>query len=167
MSETKPRSRDYSGLMAACRSLDGDRATRMAGLVDVAWEELAAEDVSWLGFYVIDPEDEARMVLGPRRDKPACSPIELHGACGQSYLQRVTLVVPDIAALGKGYIACDPRDVAELVIPVFDNGGDCWGVLDLDSFSRGAFTTSDADALHECLVAAGLTSGKPPAVRVV
>ena len=166
MSEATSPVRDYAGLLSACRSLTGDRTARMAGFVDIAWDALATEDVSWLGFYLPDPENDGQMLLGPRRDKPACSPIELHGACGQSFVQRVTLVVPDIATLGDGYIACDPRDVAELVIPAFGEQGHCWGVLDLDSFSRGAFTTRDADALHECLAAAGLTDDKPPAVRV-
>jgi putative methionine-R-sulfoxide reductase with GAF domain len=167
MTEIQLRSRDYTGLLSACRSLTGDRATRMAGFVDFAWDALADEDVSWLGFYVPDPENPELMLLGPRRDKPACSPIGVHGACGQSFRQRVTLVVRDVAALGEGYVACDPRDLAELVIPMFDSHRECWGVLDLDSFSRGAFTTRDADMLHECLVAAGLTDEKVPAVRVV
>lgn len=167
MSEATSRVRDYAGLLSACRSLTGDGAARMAGFVDVAWDALASEDVSWLGFYLPDPEDETQMLLGPRRDKPACSPIGMHGACGQSFQQHVTLVVRDVAALGEGYVACDPKDLAELVIPLLDSHGTCWAVFDLDSFSRGAFTARDADALHECLVAAGLTSGKPPAARVV
>lgn len=166
MTETQPRSRDYTGLLSACRSLTGDRAARMAGFVDGAWDALAAEDVSWLGFYVPDPEDDSQMLLGPRRDKPACSPIGVHGACGQSLRQHITLVVRDVAALGEGYVACDPKDLAELVIPLFDSHGECWGVFDLDSFSRGAFTTRDADALHECLAAAGLTGDTPPAAKV-
>lgn len=166
MSDTASRSRDYTGLLTACRRLTGDRAARMAGLVDCAWDALSSEDVSWLGFYLPDPENADQMLLGPRRDKPACSPIGLHGACGQSLRQHTTLVVRDVAALGEGYVACDPKDLAELVIPMFDSHGECWGVFDLDSFTRGAFTTRDADMLHECLVAAGLTKGKPPAVRV-
>jgi putative methionine-R-sulfoxide reductase with GAF domain len=166
MTETQPRSRDYTGLLSACRRLTGDRAARMAGLVDLAWDALAPEDVSWLGFYLPDPENPEQMLLGPRRDKPACSPIGVHGACGQSFRQHVTLVVRDVAALGKDYVACDPRDLAELVIPLFDQQGECWGVFDLDSFSRGAFTTRDADALHECLAAARMTRDTPPATKV-
>ncbi|MEQ8844663.1 MAG: GAF domain-containing protein [Phycisphaerales bacterium] len=166
MSEATSRTRDYTGLLAACRSLTGDRAARMAGFVDLAWDALSGEDVSWLGFYLPDPENTEHMLLGPRRDKPACSPIGVHGACGQSFTQHVTLVVRDVAALGEGYVACDPKDLAELVIPLFDAHGECWGVLDLDSFSRGAFTTHDADALNECLAVAGLTSDTPPAAKV-
>lgn len=139
----------------------------MAGFVDAAWQALAAEDVSWIGFYMPDPADNQRMLLGPRRDKPACSPIGLHGACGRSFQKGITLVVPDVAALGEGYIACDPRDLAELVVPLFDRANNIWGVLDLDSYTRGAFTARDAGALHACLVAAGLTIDQPPPVVVV
>jgi len=167
MSEAASRTRDYTGLLSACRSLTGDRAARMAGFVDVAWSALASEDVSWLGFYMPDSENAEQMLLGPRRDKPACSPIGMHGACGQSFNQHITLVVRDVAALGEDYVACDPRDLAELVIPLFDSHGNCWGVFDLDSFSPGAFTARDADALHECLAATGLTDTKPPAARVI
>lgn len=166
MSDTTSLTRDYTGLLSACRSLTGDRAARMAGFVDSAWDALADEDVSWLGIYLPDPENAEQMLLGPRRDKPACSPIGMHGACGQSFLKHITLVVRDVSALGEGYIACDPKDLAELVIPMLDAHGSCWGVLDLDSFSRGAFTTRDADALHECLAAAGLTGETPPAAKV-
>lgn len=167
MTQAQPAARDYAGLRTTCQSLSGDRAGRLAGFVDAAWDALETQNVSWLGFYLPDPDKADQMLLGPRRDKPACSPIGLHGACGRSFIQAVTLVVPDVSALGEGYIACDPRDVAELVVPLFDDAKRCWGVLDLDSYSRGAFTARDADALHACLVAAGLTTDKPPPVVVV
>ncbi|MCW5757299.1 MAG: hypothetical protein KIT54_08700 [Phycisphaeraceae bacterium] len=167
MTPAQTRTRDYAGLASACRHLTGDRLARMSGFVDAAWAALASGGVSWLGFYLTAPQNAESLVLGPRRDKPACSPIGLHGACGRSFTQGLTLVVPDVAALGEGYIACDPRDVAELVIPLFDESAACWGVLDLDSYSHGAFTAHDANALHACLVAAGLTSDKPPPVVVV
>jgi len=98
------------------------------------------------------------MVLGPRRDKPACSPIGMHGACGQAYLSRTTLVVRDVKDLGENYVACDPRDQSELVIPCFADDGECWGVLDFDSFDVGSFTDADAEGVVRVLEAAGLTS---------
>jgi len=159
--------RDYDALARACQRLDGQRPARAAGFVDAAWEVLHAADVSWLGFYLPDPDNAQQMVLGPRRDKPACSPIGTHGACGRSLREGVALVVRDVAALGEGYVACDPHDLAELVIPTTDEAGSRWGVLDLDSFSRGAFSADDARGLHACLLAAGLTHGPmPPLVEV-
>ncbi len=148
---------DYDDV-AARLSAEGDREQRMTAVVDALWKALAPAGVSWVGFYVDqrDAPDDRRLVLGPRRDKPACSPIGLHGACGQALLSRETLVVRDVAALGAGYIACDPRDRSEIVIPLLEESGRAWGVLDLDSFDVGAFDDTDAAGLTRVLQAAGL-----------
>jgi len=124
-------------------------------VVDRLWEALSEAGVSWVGFYL--PDGDSAMVLGPCRDKPACSPIGLHGACGQSFSSGLPLVVHDVADLGEGYIACDPRDRSEVVVPGFEKDGTCWAVLDLDSYDIGAFSIADVDGLNEVLRAAGLT----------
>lgn len=122
------------------------------------WDELHDKGVSWVGFYLDQPEqpDETRMMLGPRRNKPACSPIGLHGACGRALQSKQTLIVRDVAELGASYIACDPRDRSEIVIPLLDDTGHCWGVLDVDSWDVGAFDQHDADGFSSVLRAAGL-----------
>lgn len=134
----------------------GDRAARMRALVDLLWETLAETGVSWVGFYTPDGDDE--MIPGPSRNKPACSPIGMHGACGRAFRERQPLVVRDVASLGDNYVACDPRDLSEVVIPVFEPNGTCWGVLDVDSFDTGAFDETDVTSLTQLLRAAGLTS---------
>ena len=91
----------------------------------------------------------------------------MHGACGQSFTDRTSLVVTDVATLGGGYVACDPRDLSELVIPCLDEDGNAWGVLDADSFERGCFDERDAELIHRVLLDAGLTTGTPPAIRTV
>lgn len=156
----------------------GDRWARMGALVDALWAAFgggtaregrgggAGGGYSWVGFYLGPGErmDDGRvvgaeeMLLGPRRDKPACSPIGLHGACGRAWRLRTALVVPDVRALGAEYVACDPRDMAEVVLPCFDERGGCWGVLDVDSFEVGAFTRGDAEQLGALLVRAGLSA---------
>jgi putative methionine-R-sulfoxide reductase with GAF domain len=132
----------------------GDRRQAMQSFVDAVWEPLHATGVSWVGFYLHEGRDE--LVLGPRRDKPACSPIGLYGACGQAFLGRQPLVVRDVADLGTNYVACDPRDKSEVVIPLLDAAGACWGVLDLDSHEIGAFSSADVDGLGMLLRGAGL-----------
>lgn len=167
-------------------------AERMWRFVDEAWARFGVGagrpgNVSWIGFYVgpgvrvparaalvgageavgevAGPEE---MLLGPRRDKPACSPIGLHGACGRSWRERATLVVTDVKHLGENYVACDPRDRAELVLPLMSDDGSCWGVLDADSFDVRAFDEADAAVMLEALRAAGLTSRQwTPAIVVV
>ena len=136
----------------------GDRAARMQGFVDCAWDALAKTGVSWIGFYLDVPgaPEGERMVLGPRRDSPACSPIGLHGACGRGLLAGMPLVVRDVRELGAGYIACDPRDQSELVIPCRLEGA-IWGVLDVDSHEIGCFSDADAVAATDALVRWHLT----------
>ena len=99
------------------------------------------------------------MILGPRRDKPACSPIGLHGVCGKALLSKETLIVRDVKELGDDYIACDPRDQSEIVIPLIDEHGICWGVLDIDSYEIGAFDKSDLRGLSVLLRTAELLAG--------
>jgi putative methionine-R-sulfoxide reductase with GAF domain len=131
-----------------------DRHTRMQAVVDALWDALAPTGVSWAGFYLHAGGDE--LILGPRRDKPACSPIGLHGACGRAFLTETPLLVQDVRELGAGYIACDPRDQSEVVIPCRSADGVCWGVLDLDSHDLAAFDESDVAGLSQVLAAAGL-----------
>ena len=135
---------------------------RLRRLADLVWEALAPTGVSWAGFYLPAP-DEASLVLGPSRDKPACSPIGLHGVCGRAFRERRSVIVRDVAALGRGYVACDPRDRSEVVAPLLDAAGACTGVLDLDSFDVGAFDASDAAGLEVMLRSAGLLETAPPA----
>lgn len=155
--------RPYDKLTVLLADLPGDRTARMQAVVDALWEALQATGVSWVGFYV--HESVGQLVLGPRRDKSACSPIGLHGVCGQAFTSRKPLVVRDVTELGQNYIACDPRDRSEVVLPLFDEVGTCWGVLDLDSNKTGAFDHTDVKGLQGILQAAGLSHAVPPAAQ--
>ena len=161
--------RNYDPIRADLeRAIDASmtREERMKAVVDVLWDHLSPTGVSWLGFYSRAPGAD-EMILKERRDKPACSPIGLHGACGQACLSGTTLVVTDVKHLGEGYVACDPKDQSELVIPVFDESGACWGVYDADSFDVGSFDERDAERVRELLVLAGLTTDAPVAIKTI
>lgn len=156
--------RDYQALG---REIDAARGEAGGALshrrfVDLLWRHLAGAGVSWLGIYLVDESApaERRLILGCCRDRPACSPIGLHGVCGRGVLTNAAVVVRDVEELGAAYVACDPADRAELVLPLADARG-VWGVLDLDSRAVGAFDTRDADRLADLIVRAGLT--RPPA----
>jgi len=148
-------SRDYDAI-AERVSGASDRVPRMQTVVDALWEGLQDTGVSWVGFYL--PEGPNELALGPRRDKPACSPLGLHGVCGRAFTQRQPQVVRDVRELGENYVVCDPRDRSEIVVPLFDADGSCWGVLDLDSHDVGAFGQHDVAGLQRVLRAAGLTT---------
>jgi len=129
------------------------REERMRAVVEALWESLGGAGVSWVGFYLPSP-DAASLLLGPRRDKPACSPIGMYGVCGRSFRERRPLVVSDVRDLGPAYIACDPADRSEVAVPVLEAGGSCWAVLDLDSHRAGFFRPEDAQGLERVLAAA-------------
>ncbi len=133
----------------------GDRAARMQAVIAGLWSMLRDTGVSWVGFYVHAGGDE--LVLGPREPKPACSPIGLHGACGRVFTSGKPLVVYDVRELGENYIACDPRDRSEVVVPLLNPDGTCWGVLDLDSHETDSFDRDDIAGLTGVLRAAELT----------
>lgn len=147
--------RDYTRLLrSAPRGLQRDAAMRW--VVDALWEAFHHDRLSWIGFYTKTPgRDE--MVLTCRRDKPACSPIGLHGMCGRGWKDRRPIVIDDVATLGAGYIACDPRDRSEAVIPLFEQDGTCWGVLDADSYDLAGFNDHDARQMTLLVEAAGLS----------
>lgn len=156
---TKSVVRDYSSLVMAP---SGHPDAAMTTFVDACWDALSPQGISWIGFYFKSPHAD-EMTLGHRRDKPACSPIGLHGVCGRGWLERRSIVVRDVKVLGPDYVACDPRDVSEVVVPIFDpapgpNFGECVGVLDADSFEPGAFSAHDAKELARLLIEAGLTT---------
>jgi putative methionine-R-sulfoxide reductase with GAF domain len=155
------RTRVYAGLFLRPPTA-ASRHDAMVIAADALWDALAATGISWIGFYLKDPTAD-QLILGPRRDKPACSPIALHGMCGRCFLERCPVIIQDVALLGKNYIACDPRDRSEVVIPLLEPNGSCWGVLDADSHDTRAFGLADAAALTEFVEAIGLSA--PPAIR--
>lgn len=154
---TSTSSRQYERIAAQLIAA-GSLHERMQQVVDLLWPALSPHNVSWLGFYIDQPgePDDRRLILGPCRNKPACSPIGLHGVCGQALLSRQTRIIDDVAALGPDYIACDPLDRSEIVVPIFDANGNAYAVLDLDSHQTHAFSQHDEQGLHTVLRAAGL-----------
>ncbi|MGH7243530.1 MAG: GAF domain-containing protein [Phycisphaerales bacterium] len=165
--------RDYSNLLSAARSRPStSRSDAMRDFLDLAWSTFGDENpssdhktISWIGFYERDSEDAAQMILIDRRPKPACSPIGLHGLCGQGMFDAASYIVDDVRTLGADYVACDPKDQSELVVPLFNEKGESFGVLDIDSFAIGAFDENDAARMQELLVHFGLTGRGTPPIR--
>jgi hypothetical protein len=138
---------------AAYRSIE-DHLARVGpvdpgAFIDLAWDALSPD------------LDSDQLLLEHRRDRPACSPIGLHGVCGQALRHRRTRIVRDVAGLGEDYVACDPRDRAELVIPLGRDPGTAGTaeiadrVLDLDSFELDAFSDVDDARIRAILEIAG------------
>ena len=111
----------------------------------------AFEDFFWTGFYVVDPEKPAELVVGPYQGTLGCLRIPFgRGVCGAAAAERRTQVVADVHAF-PGHIACDSRSNSEIVVPVTDASGALIAVFDVDSTRFSAFDDVDADWLERIL----------------
>lgn len=111
--------------------------TILANAAALLWEAL--DDINWAGFYIMRG---GRLELGPFQGKTACTVIETgRGVCGTAAAEDRTQLVPDVHAF-PGHIACDSASRSELVVPLHRKGA-LYGVLDIDSPSKGRFTESD------------------------
>ena len=122
------------------RELHSERMMRE--VVDELWLNFGGSPYAWCGFYILAP-DGRELVLGPHQDKPACSPIGLHGVCGKAVHTGQAQIVADVSALGDAHIVCDPNYRSEIAVPVFNREGKVWAVLDVDSESLDAFNEMD------------------------
>lgn len=149
-----PRSLAYDRINERLRhSPNGDPEA----FVNILWDELEPHGVSWIGFYRV-ANDGRPMILEQCRDRPACSPIGLHGVCGQAIRTGRTMIVSDVTDLGDDYVACDPRDRSEIVIPIHADlpaGEKIDRVLDLDSVQLDLFSDLDDRHLRAALRLAG------------
>lgn len=104
----------------------------------------------WTGFYrVVEPGRLLR--VGPYQGMLGCLEIAFgRGVCGTAAAEQRTVVVGDVHAF-PGHIACDGRSRSEIVVPVFDAGGDLIAVFDVDSDRLGAFDDRDRAGLERLL----------------
>lgn len=105
----------------------------------------------WTGFYVVDPDKEAELVVGPYQGTLGCLRIPFgRGVCGAAARDRTTQVVEDVHAF-PGHIACDSRSASEIVVPVVDRAGKLIAVFDVDATETAAFDAVDAAALERLM----------------
>lgn len=154
--------RDYAGLLqrhelsVETPRVVRNRAESMRRALDLLYGAFGSSGISWIGFYERTGKNEDSMVLVCREPKPACSPIGLFGMCGRGMLDRASIVIDDVRTLRGNYIACDPKDQSELVVPVIDANGNCDAVLDVDSYDLACFSEHDAKGMMDLMIALGL-----------
>lgn len=101
----------------------------------------------WTGFYLVDPLKDRELVIGPYQGTLGCLRIPFgKGVCGHVAATGKPIIVPDVHAF-PGHIACDSASNSEIVVPVFDAGGQLAAVLDVDSTDYDAFDAEDEAGL--------------------
>lgn len=126
------------GLLAG----EGDLTANLANVTAALKETFG---FFWVGFYLVKGGE---LVLAPFQGPVACTRIRKgRGVCGSAWQEGRTLVVPDVDAF-PGHIACSSLSRSEIVVPLLD-GGEVWGVLDVDSDCLNSFDDTDARFLEE------------------
>lgn len=100
----------------------------------------------WVGFYWVKGNE---LVLAPFQGPIACTRIKFgRGVCGTAWKEQKSQYVPDVNAF-PGHIACSGNSVAEIVVPLFDNGQCVVGVLDVDSERIDVLDETDVHFLEK------------------
>ena len=106
----------------------------------------------WTGFYIVDPQREGELVIGPYQGTLGCLRIAFgRGVCGTAARTGQTQIIDDVKAIDN-HIACDDRTESEIVLPVFDRIGRLIAVLDIDAITKEAFDPIDQMCLEALLV---------------
>lgn len=135
----------YSELSLTLESLISGEHNFIATLANISallFDKLA--HVNWVGFYLLDGEDE--LVLGPFQGKIACVRIPVgKGVCGTAVAKNNIQRVADVHQF-DGHIACDSASNSEIVLPLVVSGKTI-GVLDIDSPEYNRFDSEDERGL--------------------
>ena len=136
----------YAELLVRLEGLVTGEPDWLANLANAAAEIYTwLPGLNWAGFYLLRGGE---LVVGPFQGRPACVRIAIgSGVCGTAVDRRSTQVVADVQAF-PGHIACDPRSRSEIVVPIFDEGGNVTAVLDLDSDRVATFDEQDRAGLE-------------------
>lgn len=111
----------------------------------IALLKQAFSKISWVGFYIVEKD---KLFLGPFQGNSACSEILMgKGVCGTAAMNKETIIVPDVSKF-PGHIACDSKSQSEIVVPILINN-QIWGVLDIDSSQKNAFSELDKTFLEK------------------
>lgn len=127
--------------------IGGETADITAVLANIAaLLKLELAQVNWAGFYLLK---EGRLVLGPFQGKPAVAEIDIgRGVCGTAVAEGKTQLVEDVHACCN-HIACDFSTASEIVVPIYDNDGQIFGVIDIDSPIPARFDSEDQAGLEK------------------
>lgn len=145
----KERYAEVAQEIAATIEGEGNLVARMATVSNILHH--AFDHYFWTGFYLVDPEKPAELVIGPYQGTLGCLRIPFSkGVCGACATRRETIIVPDVHEF-PGHIACDSRSESEIVAPVFDRAGRLIAVFDVDSDRKNQFDEDDRAGLERIL----------------
>ncbi|MGA1822745.1 MAG: GAF domain-containing protein [Thermoplasmatota archaeon] len=126
---------------------DLDRDRKLQDICELLEREVP--HYGWVGFYLVDPDADDELMLGPYVGAPT-DHLRIpfgEGICGRVADTLETLVIQDVSK-ETNYLSCSPFVKSEVVIPIF-RGSEFVGELDIDSHDLGPFTDEDREFLEE------------------
>jgi L-methionine (R)-S-oxide reductase len=121
-----------------------NKIARMATIVSILHHKMP--HYFWTGFYILTNDN---LIVGPYQGPLACQVLEREkGVCWAGLRKKETIIIPDVHKF-PDHIACDSKSNAEIVVPLLDEKGQVWGVLDVDSKTRDAFSPIDQQWLEK------------------
>lgn len=103
----------------------------------------------WVGFYLVDPDADRELILGPYVGEETDHTRIPFGAgiCGQAADTHETFVVQDVSE-ADNYLACSIHVKAEIVVPIMKDDAFV-AELDIDSHTQNAITEEHQEMLEE------------------
>jgi GAF domain-containing protein len=139
----------YSNILQRAQAIldsDKDREDKLQDICELLDEEVEIFD--WTGFYMVDPEADRELVLGPFVGDPTDHtriPFG-RGICGQAAETKETFVVQDVSK-ADNYLSCSIHVNAEIVVPIM-KGDEVIGELDIDSHTKDSITDEHRELLE-------------------
>lgn len=144
-SKAASREQIYEELAPQVEALVSGETDLIANLANLAAVLKEAFGFFWVGFYL---KKDGQLVLGPFQGPLACTRIDFDsGVCGHAYSTRETVIVPNVDEF-PGHIACSSASKSEIVVPMFDESGEVFAVLDVDSDRLDDFSDIDRRGLE-------------------
>lgn len=144
--KTNDRQKIYDEIAPQIGALVEGETDLTANLANIAAALKEGFGFFWVGFYI---KKENQLVLNAFQGSIACTRIDFDkGVCGHCYTTKEIVVVPDVEEF-PGHIVCSSASKSEIVLPVFDKGGNIAMVLDVDSDKLNDFSEIDAKGLRK------------------
>lgn len=138
----------YKSIIPQIQALIEGEADYIANMANICAALKYGFNFFWVGFYLIR---DNQLVLAPFQGPVACTRIQLgKGICGTAWKNKQVIIVDDVDIF-PGHIACSSLSKSEIVLPMYNTGGEIIGVLDIDSDEYATFDKTDELYLSQIL----------------
>ncbi len=128
--------------------LESDHA-RMQKAKLIAEKIRLAGNYSWVGIYEVKPKEISIISFAGRTEPAFTSFPKDKGLNGKAVTTKRPVIVNDTNK-DEDYLLTFTNTEAEIIVPVFDEQNEVIGTIDVESETRNAFSSKDADFLQDC-----------------